>query len=182
MKQERAQHEPAWSHPLALADLPPEGAALKLVPGEKERAALARHVDVLAVPALVADVKATPDGKGGVVVEGDLIATVRQICVVSLEPFDNAVNEHIALRFLPESAAVFPSAENDEGEGDPAEVVRGGTVDLGALVAEFLALGIDPYPRRPGALFAPPAAAAPEEASSPFAALAKLKPKGRQGD
>jgi len=182
MTQERMQHEPAWSHPLAVADLPPEGAALKLAPGEKERAALARHVGVLAVPALVADVKATPDGKGGVVVEGDLTATVRQTCVVSLEPFDNAVNEHIALRFLPESAAAFASAENDEGEGYPADVMRGGTVDLGALVAEFLALGIDPYPRRPGALFAPPAAAAPAEASSPFAALAKLKPKDRQGD
>ena len=39
MKQERMNQEPAWSHPLAVADLPPEGAALKLVPGEKERAA-----------------------------------------------------------------------------------------------------------------------------------------------
>jgi uncharacterized metal-binding protein YceD (DUF177 family) len=178
MKQERLQWEPAWSHPLAVADLPPEGAALKLVPGEEERAALARHVGVLAVPALAAEVKATPDGKGGVVVEGDLVATVRQTCVVSLEPFDNAVSEHIALRFLPESAAAS-AAETEEDERDPADVIRGGAIDLGALVAEFLALGVDPYPRRPGVVFAPPAAAAQEEASSPFAALAKLKPKNR---
>jgi len=182
MKQERMNQEPAWSHPLTIADLPPEGAALKLIPGEKERTALAHYVGVLAVPALVADVKATPDGKGGVVIEGDLAATVRQTCVVSLEPFDNAVNEHIALRLLPESAAAFAASEDDEDERDPADVIRGGIVDLGMLVAEFLALGVDPYPRRPGAEFTPPEAAAVDEASSPFAALAKLKQKGRQGD
>ncbi len=174
------QQEPAWSHPLAVADLPPEGAALKLVPGEKERAALARYVDVLAVPALVADVKVTPDGQGGVAVEGELVATVRQICVVSLEPFDNTVNEHVALHFLPSSLA-DSAIEDDGDERDPADVIIDGVVDLGMHVAEFLALGVDPYPRRPGAVFAPPVAAT-DEASSPFAALAKLKQKGRQGD
>ena len=179
MKHEHARQESAFSHPLVVADLPPEGVALKLVPGEEERAALARHVDALAVPSLVAELKAVPDGKGGVAVEGDLAATVRQTCVVSLEPFDNAVNEHIALRFLPEGVAA-PAAEDEANERDPADLVRGGVIDLGALIAEFLALGVDPYPRRPGAVFAPPPAE--NETSSPFAALAKLKPKGREGD
>lgn len=179
MRQEQTKSEPAFSHPLAVADLPPEGVRLQLVPGEKERAELARHVDVLAVPALVADLKVTPDGKGGVAIEGDLNATVRQTCVVSLEPFDNVVNEHIALRFLPEGTVVS-AGEDDADERDPADVIKGGVVDLGALVAEFLALGVDPYPRRPGAVFAPPSAA--DATSSPFAALAKLKPRGRQGD
>ena len=37
-----------------------------------------------------------------------------------------------------------------------------GKIDLGALAAEFFALGLDPYPRKPGAEFvAPPEAAAP---------------------
>jgi len=89
------------------------------------------------------------------------------------------VNEHIALRFLPEGTVVS-AGEGDADERDPADVIKGGVVDLGALVAEFLALGVDPYPRRPGAVFAPPSAA--DATSSPFAALAKLKPRGRQGD
>jgi hypothetical protein len=46
-------------------------------------------------------------------------------------------------------------------------------VDLGALATEFLILGLDPYPRKAGAVFQPPAPAQPDE--SPFAALAKLK-------
>jgi uncharacterized metal-binding protein YceD (DUF177 family) len=182
MKQERMNQEPAWSHPVAVADLPPEGAVLKLIPGEKERTALAHYVGVIAVLALVADVKATPDGKGGVVIEGDLAATVRQTCVVSLEPFDNALNEQIALRFLPESAADFAIAEDGGDERDCADVIRDGVIDLGMLITEFLALGVDPYPRRPGTVFTPPDTGADEDASSPFAALAKLKQKGRQGD
>lgn len=179
MKQSRPNEEPVWSYPLAVGDLPEEGTALKLVPNEQERAALARHVGVVAVPSLSADLQVRPDGKGGLEVEGDLSATMRQTCVVSLEPFDNAVNEHIDLRFLPEGAA-SALAEDAEGESDPADVIHDGVIDLGALVTEFLALGVDPYPRRPGVTFAPPE---PEErGTSAFAALAKLKAKGRQGD
>ena len=61
---------------------------------------------------------------------------------------------------------------------DDAEPLIGGTVDLGALAAEFLILGIDPYPRKPGALFQPPPDAKPDQ--GPFAALAALK-KDRDG-
>ena len=55
---------------------------------------------------------------------------------------------------------------------DPEPLI-GGVVDLGALATEFLILGLDPYPRKAGAVFQPPAQAQPDE--SPFAALAKLK-------
>lgn len=181
MKQERVSDGRAWSYPLVVAEIPPEGAVLKLAPGEAERAALARHAGVLAVPSLNVDLKILPDGKGGLAITGDLAATVRQNCVVSLDPFDNEVKEQISLRFLPESATASARA-NDEDEGDePVEVIQGGIIDLGALAAEFLALGVDPYPRRPGALFAP-VTGDEGAASSPFAALAKLKQKGGQGD
>jgi uncharacterized metal-binding protein YceD (DUF177 family) len=179
MKSAPARPDLVFSHPLAIADLPPEGAAVTLVPDEAERAALARHVDALAVPRLVAELKATPDGKGGVAIEGDLAATVRQTCVVSLEPFDNTVNEHLDLRFLPEGTA-SAGAEETADERDAADIISDGVIDLGAIVAEFLALGVDPYPRRPGATFAAPQYE--DGGSSPFAALAKLKAKSRQGD
>ena len=45
-----------------------------------------------------------------------------------------------------------------------------GIVDLGALATEFLILGLDPYPRKPGAVFEPPRERAADE--GPFAALA----------
>jgi len=41
------------------------------------------------------------------------------------------------------------------------------------VTLEFLALALDPYPRKPGAVFAEPAPEEPPE--SPFAKLARLK-------
>ncbi len=49
-------------------------------------------------------------------------------------------------------------------------------VDLGAIATEYFLLGIDPYPRKPGAEFQSPSAG--EAAANPFAALAALKKLG----
>lgn len=70
-------------------------------------------------------------------------------------------------------AAPAPAALEEEGDEDPPDLIVDGRIDLGALAAEFLALGLDPYPRKPGAAFEP----GEEEAGrdSPFAALARLR-------
>ncbi|MGZ5835725.1 MAG: YceD family protein, partial [Xanthobacteraceae bacterium] len=49
-----------------------------------------------------------------------------------------------------------------------------------ALATEFLILGIDPYPRKPGATFVAPASESAD--GGPFAALAKLKPPPDKGN
>ena len=46
-------------------------------------------------------------------------------------------------------------------------------IDIGEVAAEFLALALDPYPRKPGVEFAPPEEEAPT--GSAFGALARLK-------
>jgi hypothetical protein len=48
-----------------------------------------------------------------------------------------------------------------------------GKLDLGAIATEFLLLAIDPYPRKPGAEFAP--VKADDASAKPFAALEALK-------
>jgi uncharacterized metal-binding protein YceD (DUF177 family) len=163
----------SWTYPVAVADLPPEGESFELVPDEATRATLARQVDVLALPALRARLKVIPTGKGAALVEGDLDATVRQTCVVSLENFDADLHEVVTVRFAPEAAIVTGPVVELGGE-DPPDPLVNGAIDLAAVVTEFLALAIDPYPRKPGAVFVPP----PEKKdprASPFAALDKLK-------
>lgn len=175
--------EPVWSHPIAVSDLSSEGSEFELIPNDEERAALAQYAGVLAVPALAAKFKVAPDNSGGASVIGHLEGRVQQNCVVSLESFDNVVREDIAVRFVPEGTEVSVNDDGAElGEEDPQDIIRNGKVDLGALVCEFLALGIDPYPRRPGAVFRPPVDEKKNEGSTAFAVLAKLKEKGRQGD
>ena len=66
---------------------------------------------------------------------------------------------------------------------DPPDLIVNGLFDLGALAAEFLALALDPYPRKPGVSFVEtaPEAEGPESVS-PFAALRKIaKPQESGG-
>ena len=59
---------------------------------------------------------------------------------------------------------------------DAPEPIVDGLVDLGALVAEFLALGLDPYPRKPGVAFVEPTPLAePGQTASPFSVLGKFR-------
>jgi uncharacterized metal-binding protein YceD (DUF177 family) len=114
----------------------------------------------------------------GLALTGEIAATVDQTCVVTLEPLSNEVREAVDAVFLPpESIARPPDVETadaiDPEAVDEPEALVDGMADLGATATEFLLLAIDPYPRKPGAVFEPPAADDP--GAHPFAALAALK-------
>ena len=157
-----------------------EGQHFDLAADADTRAAVARIAGLRDLPRLEAVFDVTRHGQGGLRVAGRVSATVGQSCVVTLEPLANEVTEDVDLVFLP--AAAVP-ADDEAGTREPsvgeAEPLRGGSVDLGALATEFLILGLDPYPRKPGAIFQPPAEAEPDE--GPFAALAALKKGGEGG-
>ncbi len=99
---------------------------------------------------------------------------------MTLAPVENVVDEPIDVEFVPPSQipASAKSIQKEEGEDaeipEPPDPIVGGAIDLGRLAMEFLTLGIDPYPRKPGVVFvAPEAPKDPEE--HPFAALKALK-------
>jgi uncharacterized metal-binding protein YceD (DUF177 family) len=107
----------------------------------------------------------------GVRVVGKVTATVGQICVVSLDPIENRVEEHIELLFVPGHPEA--DAAVADGGSDDIERLSGETIDLGGLAVEFLILGIDPYPRKSGVEFTP--ITENIAVSSPFSALNVLK-------
>jgi hypothetical protein len=177
------QHKPApvpWQVPLAADDVAEDGRHFDLVADAQTRAAVARIVGLRDLPRLEATFDVTRHGQGGLRVAGQVSATVGQSCVVTLEPLVNEIAEDVALVFAPRSAEANngAAATPERSAGNETEPLIGGSIDLGALATEFLILGLDPYPRKPGAIFQPPADVKPEE--SPFAALAALK-KGRDG-
>lgn len=164
--------EQPWRVPVRLEDVPDTGLHFDLVADEHVRAGLAALAGVPGVPRLEAAIEVVRHSNG-LRATGRVTATVRQTCVVTLEPMESQVDEFIDVIFAPPSAGGFVE-ENASLEADePPEALSDGAADIGALAAEFLLLGIDPYPRKPGAEFTPP----PEEnaAAAPFAALAKLK-------
>ena len=69
--------------------------------------------------------------------------------------------------------AAADEARRNNAADDPPEPLTGSSIDLGAIATEFLILGIDPYPRKAGVEFAPPAVE--NDDPHPFAALAALK-------
>ena len=130
------------------------------------------------LPRLEANFDVTRHGAGGLHVAGRVSATVGQNCVVTLEPLANEVEEDIDLFFVPQPVPKPPSGES-ESQDEPREVkwndpepLIGGVVDLGALATEFLILGLDPYPRKPGAVFEPPQDAKPD--ARPFRRPCKI--------
>jgi uncharacterized metal-binding protein YceD (DUF177 family) len=157
-----------WHVPVRLEDVPETGLHFDLIADEHVRAGLAALAGVPTMPRLEATIDVARYGNG-LRATGRVGATVGQTCVVTLEPMDEAIDVIFAPPSTGDLADQHATFEADE----PPEVLSDGTADLGAVAAEFLLLGIDPYPRKPGAEFAPPA----EEgaATTPFAALAKLK-------
>ncbi|MFD1330656.1 YceD family protein [Methylopila musalis] len=164
-----------FSRPLVVATVPPEGVDVDIVADAVERAALAALNDAPEIERLEARLHARPFGVAGIEVTGRISAEVVRICVVSLEPFPTEVDETISVRFVPAEALPQgqPGEEIELPENDLPDPYVNGVIDLGAVVSEFLTLGLDPYPRKPGAAL--PADAGDREGGSPFAALSRLK-------
>jgi uncharacterized metal-binding protein YceD (DUF177 family) len=162
---------PEFSRPLQTDRVPKAGSVEKLAAEPQELQALARRMKIPAVHALTAEIKATPWRGGGIKLEGHLTADIEQVSVISLEAFRETVSIPVSRYFLPPGAIT-----ENEGEDD-ADPIEGGYIDLGEVVAETLALDLDPYPRKPGEAFAEHVEddGAAGQSQSPFAVLAQRK-------
>lgn len=176
-----------FSHVVEVDRIGPQGLQVQLEADQAACIALARRMRILGVLSLKANLRITPDHAmaGHFQLVGQLEAEVEQACVVSLEPVRERVSQEFLRRFGPEmaQAAIKADLAEDEAEWldpeaeDPADPIIGGQIDVGEVVAEELALGLDPYPRKPEAEL--PKGYRPDADDgakiSPFAALAKLK-------
>jgi len=147
------------------------------------RKALAEFFDILGVETVAGSLSVRRWRKHGALVEGVVTARITQECVVTLAPVVIDVREEIRVSYLPEALArPVKNADNaifvDPLAEDPPEPFDGHTIDLGALVTEYLALGISPYPRADGASVPEkfsPTEPEPEEKRNVFQALARWR-------
>ncbi len=169
-----------WHFPVAVEDVPELGEHFDLTADSQVRAAIAKAAGLRDLTRLEANFDVNRQ-RGGLRVVGRIAATVGQTCVVTLEPVANEVAEDVDLLFAPQASVAESggAAIRPEGSKYDVEPLIGEVVDLGAVATEFLVLGLDPYPRKPGAVFE-----SPEETAAgdgPFSALAALQ-KGRDAD
>jgi hypothetical protein len=151
--------------PVRVESVPEGGVEHSIEASEAERRTLAKLHGLPAIGRLTAKFTLSRAGRGIVRVRGDVKAEATQTCVASLEPLDVVLEEPVDVRFAPvvaesssrrgppiASAEAGVFAVRDEDEPDP---IVDGRIDLGALAAEFMILGLDPYPRKPGVEFSP---------------------------
>lgn len=161
---------PEFSRPHRLV---PERRHLVLEATAAERSGLAERFGILGIGGLRAELDLAPEAGGVFRAQGRLRAEVEQACVATLEPVEQVVDVPLDLRLLPEGT---PASDDDPDSPDEIETA-GGSIDLGEVVAEQLALGLDPFPRRPDAEVELPDET-PQDAAvrpNPFGALAKFK-------
>jgi uncharacterized metal-binding protein YceD (DUF177 family) len=160
-----------WRVPVRVEDIPETGRRYELAADEPTRTALARAAGVDRLARFEAAFDVVRHGRDGLRVVGTVSATIGQTCVVTLEPLESDLEEGVDLTFLPRRESGDDALGSEDRE--PPESLVDGTMDLGAIATEFLLLGVDPYPRKAGAVFAAPPTGDP--AGHPFAALAALK-------
>jgi uncharacterized metal-binding protein YceD (DUF177 family) len=167
---------------VSVTDLPAEPVAVTA--GENERKALADAYDLLAVNALTATVELRPLPGGGVAVDCHVLADIVQTCVVSLVPVDEHIDQDFSIRYVRDPDRLPKPGEEIvvDPDADDLELLEGQTIDVGALVEEYFALAINPYPRAPGAELPADIDDGDSGKESPFAVLAALaKPREPRG-
>jgi uncharacterized metal-binding protein YceD (DUF177 family) len=169
-----------WSVPVVVAQIPDTGLHREFAASSNERQAIADLGGLREVLSARASLDVTPMREGRVHVVGHVTARVGQVCVVTLDPIENDIDEAIDLIFAPAEQVpdladlVDEAAESDAEIPDPPEPIINGMIDLGRLATDSLFLGIDPHPRKPDAVFEAPAVPDDPE-DHPFAALKALK-------
>lgn len=188
-----------FPRPVDVHAVPDGGLDMAIEATAEERAAIAAEIGLAGLDALTARFHIQPRAGGRFEVEGSLEASIAQVCVVSLEPFNSTITREIDLEFAPPPRSVevpaLPARSrrrepapreappprpvvvpgNDDQE-DPADPIVDGKIDLGAVTLEFLTLSLDLYPRKPGVHFTDVSVGDKDKAGeSPFAALRRLK-------
>jgi hypothetical protein len=171
---------PPWSDPVAVIQIPETGLARDIEANPEQKQGMAALGGILGVDRVRAELLLVPIKGGTIHVTGRVFGRLTQSCVVTLDPIESDFDEPIDLIFAPPSQirdladSVDEDIESEEETPDPPEPIDNGFIDLGKLATDAVFLGLDPYPRKPDAVFQPLIEpTAPEE--HPFAALKSLQ-------
>jgi Large ribosomal RNA subunit accumulation protein YceD len=182
MAEDARAPDAVFSRVVSLGDFA-EGLSGRIEATPEERAALAERFGVESLESFGFDYALQPVGKDRAHLTGQIHSTLTQLCIVTLEPVQETVEEAVSVDCIPQErirpeAAVALEADPLALPDDPPVPIVGGRIDVGALAREVLASAINPYPRREGAEFGWDDPKDEDgDASGPFAELAKLRSK-----
>ena len=164
-----------WRHP--VSEVVRRGQTVEREATAEERTVLAAALAIPDVRRLSARYRLTALGGERYGLAGALVADLIQTCVVTLDPIDVRLELPLEAEFRHDHDRPPETAGDSEAEIlklPDYEPIEDSYLAVGRVAFETLAAGLDPYPRKVGSEFD----WTDEEgarATSPFAALAKLK-------
>jgi len=182
LKKSHTLPEIVFARPFAVERIKTKARIEKINANEEELAQLTQILGLNDLKELRFECELQPWKKGGVRIVGTVFATICEICVVSLDPFESKVNEPVDRYFLhpTKSAPQDEVIDLENIDLDEPDEIDNDSIDLGAIAIETLALTLSSHPRKPGAKFADYIESKqqedePEERKNPFDVLKTLK-------
>ena len=196
-KKDNAKSE--WPHLIDADKIGATPTKIRISPSPEELKRLTKRMGVSEIDGLVGELVLSRDsGRNVVFISGRVRAAVTQSSVVSGKPVKSEIDDSFEAWYADHDEAVsFAKAKQErlvrEGQGDfpfldeseDPEPIVDGKIDVGELVAQYLSLAINPYPRAEGESFgeAEPLKEAVEEVyENPFAALKDWKNRPDKGE
>jgi uncharacterized metal-binding protein YceD (DUF177 family) len=146
-----------------------------------ERQQLAEEFNVLEISDLKAHFEIQKWRDCGAIVAGDLAARLQQACGITLEPLTEKIDVTFEQKFLylpeqlkqPVQGEVLEIAPDDQSP----DYLDSPFLDLTQIIREQLALNIEPYPRKEGAVFNGSLTSPDTQTNNPFAVLKQVVQK-----
>lgn len=162
-----------FSRPIALSQAHEHAVEHSLTALPEECTALAERFAVRSIANVSAQLRLAPHAQG-FCITGAVVADAIQTCVITGEAVQMQVNAPInVLLWTQEIDGDLDLLEEAYGVDD-IEPIDADDYDLGEMAAQYLALAIDPFPRKEGASLD---AILPQTKTNPFSVLAQLKDK-----
>jgi uncharacterized metal-binding protein YceD (DUF177 family) len=150
------------------------GNSITLTANDDEKKALAERFGLLDLSSLSATIVITVDDiQKCFRVEGTLCAELMQKCIISLKPVPESINAPFSVLLVMETTQKQEQEEEINWEAD-VEYITDSKVDVGEIVAQYLSLMMDPYPKCADQEQETKESALPKT-KNPFSILEKLK-------
>jgi len=147
-----------FSRPIDVTTIGKNGRHFDFQATESEKSALARRYDILDIQKLTAKSVIKPAKKGQYNLQASYCVNLKQACSLSLETVEDEISGKftVTLQHPPRESNKQSQNEDveiafDLDEGD-IEYLNSNQVDAGELIAQYISLEINPYPRKPGAI------------------------------